>query len=435
MNGEDLPPADQAAAAAAAAANAAQAAGLNVEVARLGYFGEALITIVNRQNDLFAQLLVSERNRQAKEHLPAGTRAPQWGGDVQRDTSWDMHLQAFNSYVRLTNMSDHMAKEMLVTSVKGPKSNLLLGLGPGAIGWDQMSFAELQVELTAIFRPAAEYSIARNNYKARKQAASESVQAYASAKKSLYLQAYPKASAQTATELTNDFISGLINPDVIRSVLNKAPFKTLAEATNAALQATGAEQELVQLGFKRDTTGLESQASYNASRAEMELQTGIRAEPMDVNALATEFEEVDLGEEIENLDLADIRQYEHCLNALTNNGVFEGNCFRCGTYGHSARNCTKFPVAKRGGRASGRSRPGFTRGSRAGAAPYRPSRGGNPRAANWPARDNKGKFWSSNKRGGRPQQQHGVYELAEGQDPVEEVEPEEGEEDFQKEGV
>ena len=431
--------AQQAIAAAARAAEEAIAAGINVEVQQIGYFGQALINTVARQNDLFTQIVQQEQQRQQhrahRDQIPSGTRAPCWGADQIKDSSWDMHLQAFNSYVRLTRMSDEMAKEMLVTSVKGPKSNLLLGLGPGAVGWDNLSYRDLQTELTAIFRPAAEYSMARNNYKARKQATTESVQAYAAAKKSLYLQAYPQANAQTATELTNDFISGLVVPEVIRQVLNKGPYNSLSAATNAALQATGAERELVQLGFKKDTTGLESQASYNPSRAEIELQTGIRAEPMDVNALAPELDELDLeDDQTDNVDQIDIQQYEFCLAALTNNGIFAGNCFRCGIYGHSARNCSKFPATRRGGR-TGRSR-GSGRGGRSTTGQYRSGRGGAPRPSQWPARDNKGKFL---KRGGRPTQQyqsHGFNELIEGEDPPDLGETqEEYQQDFQQQGV
>ena len=436
-------PQQQAMDATAAAAAAAQAAGISAEVARIGHFGEALINTVSRQNELFQQMILHEQqrnqHRQLRDRLPPGTRSPQWGGDSNQDPSWNMHLQSFNSFIRLTGTTDAVAKELLVTSVKGAKSNLLLGMGPGAIGWDQLSYEQLQAELTAIFRPAAEQSMARAMYKERKQTINESVQSYASAKKAMYLQAYPDANAQIAQDLINDFISGMINPDVIRSVLNRGPFSTLSEATNVSLQAVGTERELVQLGFKKDTTGLESQATYNPSKAEIQLQTGIRqSEPMDVNALAAEIEELDFeNEEVtETVDQADIQQYEYCLNALTNNGVFAGNCFRCGVYGHAARTCTRLPNSRRGGRA-GRARGGRgTRGGRTVTTQYRPSGGPATRSTRWPTRDNKGKFLSHNRRGGQPQQNNqGLYEMIEGEDPSEIVEPEEPGEDFRQEGV
>ena len=361
-----------------------------------------------------------ERLAQDRHRVPRGVQCPVWGADIVRDQSWLGHLQSFRSYGRMTGITDEMAKELLVSSIKGEKSNQCLGLGPGFPGWEQMTYGELQTELTNIFRPASEASLAKTNYKARKQSVQESVQVYASAKKSLYLQAYPTVDANRSVDLIEDFIAGIANYEVIRQVMNKGVFATYAEAASAAMHAVGVERELVHLGHRKDTTGLESQTAGSQSRAERAIQTGMPPEqPMDINAIEEEEEEEEEGE---ILDSFDIQQYEDCLNALSVQGQFQGNCFRCQKFGHSARNCTSNArggtsnLYRRGG--ASRKRGGTTSGMRSGRGRSAYRRGGLSRgSSSGTGRDHRGRFVPGNRgtAGALP-----VYELSEGADPTQE---------------
>ena len=154
---------------------------------------EEVPTLVVRLANMFQQMMnnnaiLLELQQQQRAHhvertrVPHGLSCPQWGADPQKDSTWLGHLQAFDSYVRLTQMTQGVAKEMLVNSIKGVKSNQILGYGPGFRGWEALSYDALRNELSQIFRPAAELSLAKANYKVRKQSPKESLQAYSSAK-------------------------------------------------------------------------------------------------------------------------------------------------------------------------------------------------------------------------------------------------------------
>ena len=396
---------------------------------------EEVPTLVVRLANMFQQMMnnnaiLLELQQQQRAHhvertrVPHGLSCPQWGADPQKDSTWLGHLQAFDSYVRLTQMTQGVAKEMLVNSIKGVKSNQILGYGPGFRGWEALSYDALRNELSQIFRPAAELSLAKANYKVRKQSPKESLQAYSSAKKSLFLQAYPDVNANTSSDLIDDFISGIANPEVVRTVLNRAPFTTFVEVMTVAMRALGAERELVLLGHKKDTIGLETAMIGVQSYADRQIQSGYKHEPMDVNAMTADEEYWDeeeyfTEEQIAQYDLQHDDEYIYAMSSPT--GEFPGNCFRCGVHGHAAKQCTNSRVAGASRGFKGRGRSSFRgRGGRAG------------RARGWPARglqrDRKGRYVSGTRTGFK-KRSGPVFELTEGQDPLDPVEEERGTEE------
>ena len=394
-------------------------------------------TLMVRLANMFQQMMnnneaLLDLQRQQRAHhvertrVPHGLNCPQWGADPQKDTTWLGHIQAFDSYVRLTQMTEVVAKEMLVNSIKGVKSNQILGYGPNFRGWEALTYDELKNELSQIFRPAAELSLAKAHYKARKQQPKESLQAYSSAKKSLFLQAYPDTEANTSEDLIDDFISGIANPDVVRTVLNRGPFGTFVEVLTVAMRALGAERELVLLGHKKDTIGLETAMAGTPSYADRQIQSGYRHEPMDVNAIMAEEEYWDDEEEgltEEQVAQYDLQHDDEYICAMTSpTGEFKGSCFRCGVHGHPAKKCTNPRVA------------GANRGFRGKGKFSARGRGRTNRGRNWStrgaSRDKKGRYTPGARTGFK--KRSGVFELTEGEDPLDPVEEELEQEETEK---
>ena len=106
--------------------------------------------LVVKLGNMFQQImnknavLIDLQQQQQAQHVaqirvPHGLQCPTWGAEPQRDSTWLGQLQAFDSYVRLTQISEAVAKEMLVNSTKGVKSNQILGYGLGLQGWEPLS--------------------------------------------------------------------------------------------------------------------------------------------------------------------------------------------------------------------------------------------------------------------------------------------------------
>ena len=319
-------------------------------------------TLLKNQEVLHAQLaqLVEHAGHQGKRGH-AG-RPPTWGNKEDEDTTWSSFVSRFKAWCITEGVSDDMAKSYLFQSIRGQPAAMILNLEPGSHKYETSTAAQYFAEMDGVFRPESESEMSRSVYKARKQGPLESIQAYYTSKKMLFMLAFPSKDANTDSELQHDLASGIINERVAHTVMvDPGSYTTYAAQLKRATQAVAAERNLQNIGMSSNKQGLATSGAVKANLSTYQLtQGGTGPEAMDISAVDPD---ADLYDE----------EYEALINAVNTGGTFPGHCFKCGQKGHTIARCDKppgwrrptqqyqqwrgYPQRGRGGRGRGQPRP------------------------------------------------------------------------------
>ena len=295
-------------------------------------------------------------------------KPPKYKGGADK-TSWETfkaQWKAFSGLLYGNNPTVEQTAELkasIFLNITEDASQLLTGLGPGSDTFNAATTVNDYLGvLTNVYRPAAEISLAKQKFRARKQQPKEAVQYYHSVKKRLFETAYPEDFvANRHSVFIEEFSDGLHNDAVFSNVRDHAPYNTAAEVLNQALKAVATERLAVAQGRKRDAGGLGT-ALFQSDADEPNL--GARAhdkpEAMDLSMIE---------EEVHQLIDQDPQQAEDLLSEHLANlqlaGTFNGTCWSCGEFGHSSKFCKrKKTTTWRNGRgAGGAGRGGATGGT------------------------------------------------------------------------
>ncbi len=309
------------------------------------------------------------------------------GGD--ESLSWETFKAQWRTYAGLRYGGQPTAEDIaemkasLFCSIGGVASQLLTGLGPTTAAFDgAATLDDYLAELTAVFRPATEVSLAKQKFRARKQHQQESVQVYHSIKKRLYECAYPvDFLAGRHDQFIESFIDGLANDSVFERVKDQGPHANPQAVLDSALKAVATQRLAVAQGRKKDVGGLGTtvfQVDGDEPQLGLKGNKYDSAEKMDLSLINQ------INAEVANLfeddpDTAADIVAEH-LSQLQLTGSFDGSCWTCNQYGHSSRYCPRKgnrPPIRRGGGARFRPR-GAAASSRG------PRRGGRPTGTSLP---------------------------------------------------
>ena len=296
---------------------------------------------------------------QAARRIPV--KAPRYSGN-QDSMSWLAFKAAFTSYKVLAGLDDNRSKLVMHASLTGRAMDLAMGMSPVNETMQALSLADYVKVLDNIFLPASEISLLRSRFRERTQQPDESVQSYASAKRSLFSIAYAGELTQEKLEiLLESYCKGLKNEMVQRATMNhQPPFTSLDQAIEYSARCVATERDINLRKKSGSMEGLMTSmlnSDYVFGPITRNMQTGGEASnrevPMDMSALlAAIVEDPDIGEEI------GIGENEEMLGAVFpaarggfrgRAGVFRPNgpCFRCGAFGHGFRTCNQNPGFRR----------------------------------------------------------------------------------------
>ena len=350
-----------------------------------------LVNTVNNINATQAQVQAQNvggggHRRRGKDLKPPRYR----GGD--ESLSWETFKSQWRTYAGLryggqpTNEDIEEMKGTLYCSIGGVASQLLTGLGPNTPAFNGAANLEQYLDqLTAVFRPATEVSLAKQKFRARKQNSAESVQVYWSVKKRLFETAYPvDFGAGRLEQFLEGFVDGLCNDQVFERVKDQGPYNTAQEVLDAALKAVATQRLAVAQGRKRDAGGLGTtvfQVDGDEPNLGLKNKNNDTPEKMDMSYINQINDDVDQLLEDDPESVADIVA-EH-LSQINLTGEFKGTCWTCQDYGHSSRYCPKKSRFNRGRGAT----PRGASGSRSIRKPFR-----RPAGTSLPRRDKKGQF-------------------------------------------
>ena len=318
-------------------------------------------------------------------------KPPRYDGTSDGNT-WSTFREQFVSYASMrwgdepTEAQIVQQKKTCYLCIGKAAARLLAGLGPTSTAFAGAATLDAYLTLlTNTFRPTSEINLARQRFKQRKQDPKESIQLYANSKQELYQHAYEAEYTRGEVSiLIEEFIQGIYNIHVFEAVSNNAPYTTIQEAINAALKTVAVQRTSVRQGRRKDEGGLmtsvfqvdsdhlrfggatSTPAANTATDVPIPMEVGM-LQQMGTAGEQQEgdyyyYDESDQGYDSFTDEAASILQEdpsealallcEH-LGALSASG-FNGNCYLCDLFGHSARYCPTKPRGR--GRRGGRGR-------------------------------------------------------------------------------
>ena len=307
-------------------------------------------------------------------------KCPEFSGEANE--SWPSFKARFLAFAQSHRLSEEDNKINLFVAIGGSAAQLITGMGVGTPTFEGTTALEYLELISGIFNPAAELGLARQRFYERRQSPTESVQAYAAHKRSLYQLAFPD---QDETALVVAFIENLANGAVMSQVqhtgsmqVGKA-FPNLSAAVNSALEAVANQRLLARKGFTKDISGLS-----------MSMKTSVET----VNASIGEKKQA-ASERIVDMDISTLRADPELKAMLDQElNAFDGNCYNCNKFGHSIRFCT---LPKRGGAGRGGSTAGAGRwrgtGARRGRSGRRDAAGRFTRSFNALGEEEQDDYW------------------------------------------
>ena len=218
-------------------------------------------------------------------------------------TSWAVFEQEFKCWYfanNINDLSDEFKKRALTLCMKEGAMHKMTGYLEGESGWNKFTtFDDYLTAVRGIFRPPEESEMALSEFEQRKQGRREDVSSYISSKVALWQIAYGEKNRSFQT-LLNETIKGLANRIVKRN-MRYATITNLEEMRRKAIQLVAAERQCYREGTSEST-------SLDGLSATTHLISG--------------------HDEVEDMEVDSVKTV-----------AFQGNCHKCGQYGHRASTC------------------------------------------------------------------------------------------------
>lgn len=222
--------------------------------------------------------------------------------------NWRTFESSYETWYRV-NQIDQQAQEFqkrsLLACMRGQAVEMTRPYNEGSQTWiNCVAFADYLEAFRRVFLPPEESELARTEFKVRKQGRKEGISSYLSAKVALWQLAYPEAERSFST-LMDEIIAGTANR-VVKRRLRYADIGNVPELRRQAVKMVAAERQCYREGTSESTS-------------------------MDGLAATTHIKSDQYSDDDMDVD-------DENMNAM---GKFDGNCRKCGTYGHKAVQCRK----------------------------------------------------------------------------------------------
>jgi len=252
--------------------------------------------MVNRINQLQAQVVQLQQAPPAAAPAPADQQLrafkqslnhlPRYSGETG---SFRDHLQCYRDWALIEEVLDPRRQKMaLVFSLKGAARNRIRHAGINSTPFNNAATCEQYIEyLLGVFEPDSEKQVARMEFSAYKQQASEDMGQYLSTKLDLLSTAYPTGDGQPEPPFSMVYsavINGLFNRVVKRLVVRKQP-TTVEELRQACLEAVSSERYAFLNGFGESSSldGLTAITRGNLRNNQITTSDGVV--PMEIDAM------------------------------------------------------------------------------------------------------------------------------------------------------
>ena len=205
---------------------------------------------------------------------------------------------------KIEEQSQEFQKRSILSCMRGTAVEMTRPYSEGTQTWRDCHTMALYLEtFRRIFNPPEESELARTEFKVRKQGRREDISTYLSAKIALWQLAYPE-NERSFSNLMDETIAGIANR-IVKRRLRYAEVADVQGLRRQAVRLVAAERQCYREGTSESTN-------------------------LDGLAATTHLTEQRNDEDMEVDDDG--------LNAM---GKFDGNCRKCGTYGHKAAECRK----------------------------------------------------------------------------------------------
>lgn len=194
-------------------------------------------------------------------------------------TDWTTWKASFLLCVGLNNWNDNRAKQEAKACFLNPAALYVVDLDPTAAGRTLAQYLALMEER---FLPAAQTDMVRVSFRSACQGENETVLAWHSRCRTLFVRAFPDDALDTSAHVIDQFVLGLVQPEVKAKVwesrpptftaaLTTANNKTAAMAILAATCLTGAR------GGKREMNAINSFGNRTGGQAGQAAASGTTA--------------------------------------------------------------------------------------------------------------------------------------------------------------
>ena len=208
-----------------------------------------------------------------------------WTVFLAERSDWEMMYQIGRNVV-----PEEWHKNAVVAGLKGTAREMVTGQEDRlrALPWEQF-----QRELEAIFQPAAESELMRQEFKRKKQGADEDIIRYLSVKESLFRRAYgdPANNAEKTRTLLDSTIKGVFNQPVKERLMTRFhefgnPIRDFTALRGHATNEVACERALFQQGLGRSTSLDGLRATATVSNGGSMFNTPSQVEPMDIGSVS-----------------------------------------------------------------------------------------------------------------------------------------------------
>lgn len=203
---------------------------------------------------------------------------------------------------RIDRMDEEFQKRSLLSSMRGQAVEMTRPYAENTETYRNCATLNAYVDaMRAVFLPPEESELARTEFKIRKQGRKEDISTYLSAKIALWQLAYP-ADQRSFSTLMDETITGICNR-IVKRHLRYAVINNENELRRHAIRCVAAERQCYREGTAESTT-------------------------LDGLAATTRL--------VEQRNNDDDMEWDDEVRAK-----FDGDCNKCGKYGHRASNCWK----------------------------------------------------------------------------------------------
>ena len=271
----------------------------SAEAAAQAAIGAAL----GRNNDVNLNEKRYDTACKALGNAPRFTAKDSWRNfESQFETWWRVN--------RIDAQGGEFQKRALLSCMRGQAVEMVRPYAEGSQTWNDSPDLTLYLEaFRRIFLPPEESEMARSEFKCRKQARREDISTYLSSKIALWQLAYPEDQRSFAG-LMDETIAGIANR-VIKRNLRYAQINNIQTLRTTAVRLVAAERQCYREGTA-ESTSLDGLAATTFITHEQGSDEEMDYEEGGVNAVG---------------------------------GKFDGNCRKCGKYGHKAAECRQKPGA------------------------------------------------------------------------------------------